>query len=208
MGLIKSLGKVAGCVAGVVVGGTVELVGEVVKSDFLKEVGDGVYKASERTGEMLGGIAEGGAEALYGAINSDKNMQAQGIDKIIEMGGAYVSSAAKGIANVANKGVETVGAILDGDTDTAKRTGKEVAKVALVSTLTVGVLDVIDGLDGLDPDVGMLDTAEAIENPNMHHVSPHFRTLPDGREIWVDGDGDTTVDTYEGWYQHNPDYKG
>lgn len=41
----------------------------------------------------------------------------------------------------------------------------------------------------------------------MHHVSPHYRTLPDGREIWVDGDGDTTVDTYDGWMQHNPDYR-
>ena len=48
-------------------------------------------------------------------------------------------------------------------------------------------------------------TAE--ENPNTHHVTPHERVLPDGRTIWVDGDGDTSVHTQGGWEQHNPDYR-
>ena len=45
------------------------------------------------------------------------------------------------------------------------------------------------------------------ENPNTHHVTPHERTLPDGRTIWIDGDGDSRVDTQGGWEQHNPDYR-
>ena len=45
------------------------------------------------------------------------------------------------------------------------------------------------------------------ENPNMHHVTPHERVLSDGRTIWVDGDGDTTVDTSDGWFQGNPNYR-
>ena len=41
----------------------------------------------------------------------------------------------------------------------------------------------------------------------MHHVTPHERVLSDGRTIWVDGDGDTTVDTSDGWFQGNPNYR-
>lgn len=50
-----------------------------------------------------------------------------------------------------------------------------------------------------------------IENDNTHSVQPHERTLASGQTIWVDGDGDTTIDrTAEqggGWEQSNPDYR-
>jgi len=50
-----------------------------------------------------------------------------------------------------------------------------------------------------------------VENPNEHSVEPHWRTLESGETIWVDGDGDTSVDrTVEqggGWNQDNPDYR-
>jgi hypothetical protein len=41
-----------------------------------------------------------------------------------------------------------------------------------------------------------------------HFVRPHERTLQNGETIWVDGDGDTSVDLDVeeggGWYQSNP----
>jgi len=39
------------------------------------------------------------------------------------------------------------------------------------------------------------------------HVEPHWRILPDGTQIWVDGDGDTSVHTDGGWTQTNPDFR-
>ncbi|PEE25959.1 hypothetical protein CON98_33140, partial [Bacillus toyonensis] len=74
-------------------------------------------------------------------------------------------------------------------------------------------------VDGIAEGVGSDSIAQAVhpdatdveytteENPNAHHVTPHERVLPDGRTIWVDGDGDTSVDTQGGWEQHNPDYR-
>ena len=61
----------------------------------------------------------------------------------------------------------------------------------------------------------MISTAEqeyiTQENSNSHSVEPHWRTLESGKEIWVDGDGDTSIDrTVEqggGWTQDNPDYR-
>ena len=44
MGFIKDLGKFAGSVAGIAIGAPICLVGEVVKSDFIQEIGEGVYR--------------------------------------------------------------------------------------------------------------------------------------------------------------------
>lgn len=215
MGIIRCIGKAAGCVAGFAVGLPVAVAGEVVNSDLLREIGEGVYKVSERTGDLVGNVVEGGAEAVYGTITSDKTMQGKGVEKVFDSGATYISNAAKGVANVTEKGFHTIGAILDGDTDEAIRTGKELIKVAAVGALTVGVLDVVDGLDTLDVDGDSLvadagdltDTDGLIENPNTHYVTPHERLLPSGETIWVDGDGNTSIDREYGWIQSNPDYK-
>lgn len=71
----------------------------------------------------------------------------------------------------------------------------------------------VNGADGIDADssttpftplpvstneVGVSTSerdVELIENTNSHHVEPHWRTLPEGSTIWVDGDGDTSVHT-------------
>ncbi|MCM3003258.1 hypothetical protein [Priestia koreensis] len=49
------------------------------------------------------------------------------------------------------------------------------------------------------------------DNPNSHNVHPYERTLASGEKIWVDGDGNTSVDLTSkeggGWTQSNPDYR-
>ncbi|WP_156573767.1 hypothetical protein [Bacillus luti] len=131
----------------------------------------------------------------------------------------FIKDVGKGIVHVSEKGVETVQAIREGDTDKAIEAGKELAKVAAVGVFSVGVIDIIDGADGITDGIGSDNVAQASaletadveytteENPNTHHVTAHERVLPDGRTIWVDGDGDTSVDTQGGWEQHNPDYR-
>ncbi|USF28503.1 hypothetical protein N510_003465 [Firmicutes bacterium ASF500] len=58
MGFLKDLGGLAGIAAGVYLGGTIGLVGSVVGSESLENLGRQVYDASERAGEVLGDIAE------------------------------------------------------------------------------------------------------------------------------------------------------
>lgn len=57
---------------------------------------------------------------------------------------------------------------------------------------------------------GNVDAVE-IDNPNSHYVEPHWRTLPNGDIIWVDGDGNTSIDQSVeeggGWNQSNPNYR-
>ena len=92
MGFIKDLGKVAGSVAGLVVGAPIAVVGEVVNSEFLQEVGVGVFKVTERTGELLGNVAEGTAkiveeekkllEMVARSLNEEKSDRLVGVDDV------------------------------------------------------------------------------------------------------------------------------
>lgn len=208
MGLIKNLGKLAGSVAGIAIGAPISLVGEVVKSDFIQEIGEGVYRVSGRTGELLGNVTEGAVETVYGTLTSDKAMQSGGISKVVDGGVTYAKGIGNGIVRTTGNVIETASAIIDGDTDRAIKVGKELVKTAAIATLAVTVTDVIDGLDISDDiDDLLADNDDFIENPNIHHVTPHERTLADGRTIWVDGDGNTDIDTFDGWFQSNPDYK-
>lgn len=217
MGFLKDLGQVAGQIAGAAIAAPVILVGEVVNSKYIKDIGEAAGNATAHTGEILGFVAEGTVKCASGIINNDSKKVDEGFSEVVETSAKTVVGMGKGLIKTAEKGIDTVVAIAEGDTDKAIQTGKELVKIAAVSTLAVGVCDVIGGID-LDhdgvPDIledhglfGDKDDVQLVENPNMHYVSPHYRTLPDGRKIWVDGDGDTTVDTYDGWMQHNPDYR-
>lgn len=202
MGIIKDIGTIVGAVAGATIGLPIYLAGEVVNSDFLREVSDGVFYASQRTGELVGNVAEGVTETVYGAVTEDNAMASQGFNKVIDSGATYVGGVVTGVGRMAVNGVETIGAILDGDTEKAVKVGKEIAKTVAVSALAVTVSDVLDDVANFGQ-----DTTTLVENPNTHHVTPHYRTLSDGRTVWIDGDGDTSIDTFNGWEQSNPDYR-
>lgn len=219
MGLIKSVTGAVSKAAAEVVGGAIEAVGEVTNSNFIKDVGKGVNKATVKTGEIVGNLADGTYDAIGGLITDDKQQAKRGYKEILGTVQDTATTIGKGIVHVSEKGVETVQAIREGDTDKAIEAGKELAKVAAVGVFSVGVIDIIDGVDGIadgveGDSVAQASAPEAMdveyaaeENPNTHHVTPHERVLPDGRTIWVDGDGDTSVNTQGGWEQHNPDYR-
>lgn len=213
MAFIKDAGKLIGTATGIVLGAPIALVGEIVDSKFLQDVGMGVYKATERTGELLGNVAEGTTETICGVLNEDKKMQHEGVAKLLDSTESYVEGMVYGVGNVIIKGVNTIDAIIEGDSEKAIEVGKEVIKTVAVGTLAVGVADVIDGIADLDIEGD--DEWDEIaheefmkEHPNMHHVTPHERVLSDGTSIWIDGDGNNAVDTFDGWYQDNPTHKG
>lgn len=54
MSAFRELGRLAGKAAGTLIGGAVNVVGELADSRFLKEVGNGVKKASEFAGDTFG----------------------------------------------------------------------------------------------------------------------------------------------------------
>lgn len=214
MGLFKSIGTGAGVLVGSIIGGTVSLIGETVGSDFISEIGEGAYRVTAHTGEVLGSLGDGAFNCVSGAVTKDKEKAKEGFKEIVNTTTDYVVDMGHGIVEMTKIGAEGVKAVCTGDVDGAVETGKKIVKIAAISALSFSVLDAIDGsLDGhiLDFDHdGVPDFLEkhgVIENPNTHHVTPHERHLADGRVIWVDGDGDTTVNTFRGWTQTNPNYR-
>lgn len=204
MGFLKDLGHTVGTVAGVVVAAPVYLAGELVDSDFIKEVADTACRVTVHTGDLLGTVAEGTGKCIEGALNKDGRVFGEGLGEVVEAGVDTVVGMGKGMMHIAGQGLETAAAIANGDTETAIKTGKELAKVALVGTVAIGLADVMDGVvDMFDDDIEY----QVFENENVHHVTPHWRTLPDGREIWVDGDGNTAINQGTGWVQSNPNYR-
>jgi hypothetical protein len=234
MTFLKGLGQFAGEVTGKVLGGSVRVVGEIAGSQYIKDIGNGVEKATINTGKTAGQLASGVFDVTKGIIKKDEAAVDSGLGDI----GGAVTNTAKGVfastKYVYNNGKDVVTGIKDDDMDKVKQGAKGLVAAAAVSVIAVGIIDVIDGVDG----IGELDTADSnldgettsnndptsitvdhadttsIENPNTHDVTPHYvegyynkyGTYVEG--YFRDGDGDTSVDNPNGGYeQHNPDFK-
>ncbi|SDO87762.1 DNase/tRNase domain of colicin-like bacteriocin [Paenibacillus sp. yr247] len=191
MKFLKGTGKMAGAVTGKVIGGSVRVVGELVGSKYVKEIGDSVEKATAKTGRVLGEAASGVCDVGVGLIRGDRHQ----IDEGLQNAGGAVTTTAKGIGQgivyVAKNGVEVVSGFKDGETERVKDALKNLGKAAAVSLLAVSVLDVVGGVDGVadasDADVnvpdadhgdgfghdaaGSIDLMESDANADVHHIS-------------------------------------
>lgn len=217
MGFLKGLGSLIGEVTGEIVGGTVNLIGEVTGSEFIEEIGDGIKKASAFAGDKLGEAASGTWDVAAGIITQDEYQRKEGFSDLGQATGDTLKAVGNTVVHVAKNGAEVVDSLAAGDTERLQGGVKELLKVGAVGALSFGIIDLVDGSEGGTSPVsdqtaslpladGASDTALA-ENPNSHHVEPHWRALPSGEQIWVDGDGNTSVNTNEGWIQSNPDYR-
>lgn len=218
MGFLKGLGSFVGELTGEVVGGAVNLVGEITGSEFIEEIGDGIKKASAFAGDKIGEAASGTWDIAAGIITQDETQLNAGFDDIGQAVGDTAKAVGNTVCNVVENGTNVVGGLMDGDSDRLKDGTKGLVKFGVIGALSFGVIDLVDGIEGDVPTdspdyAANFPSADAssdttlVDNPNNHHVEPHWRTLPSGEQIWVDGDGDTSINTTEGWTQSNPDYR-
>lgn len=70
MGLFKGLCQVAGAVAGVYVGGSMELVGSIIGNKTLENIGDNVMRSSFDLGEKVGEIADKVADEVVREVST------------------------------------------------------------------------------------------------------------------------------------------
>lgn len=214
MSFLKELGSFVGEVAGELVGGAVNIVGDITDSDFIKEIGDGVKRGSAFAGDKLGEVASGTWDIAAGIVTQDEAQLNAGFNDMGKAVGDTAKAAGHTICNVVENGSNVVSGLIDGDSDRLKDGAKGLVKFGVVGALSFAAIDLIDGADAMEGDSttnatlpSADDNVSLVENTNSHHVEPHLRTLSDGTEIWVDGDGDTSVNTNEGWNQTNPDYR-
>lgn len=218
MGIFKELGEAVGKTVGGIVGGTVSLIGDLVDSDTIRDIGICTYRVTANTGMQVGKFADGAAKCVGAILSDDGEKFTDGAKEMIDTAAETVVGMGKGIAQTVTVGIDGIDAVLSGDEQRVIDTGKKLVKVVAIGALSFSVLDVVDGaMDGsiLDTDGdGIPDFMDDhigtkyFENSGEHYVTPHYRTLSDGSQIWVDGDGNTSIDNNIGWMQSNPDYRG
>ncbi|UPK43065.1 MULTISPECIES: hypothetical protein [Paenibacillus] len=167
MGFLKELGQFAGEVTGKVLGGTVRVAGELTGSPFIKEIGNGVEKATINTGKTVGQLASGTYDMASGVIRKDSTALDTGLTDI----GGAVSNTAKGVVisakYVYKGGKDVVVGMKEEDMERVKLGAKHLVAAAAVTTLAVGLVEVVDGVDSMD------SAAESIDNTITHDVAPH-----------------------------------
>jgi hypothetical protein len=223
LSFFRELGRLAGKATGAVIGGAVNVVGEMTGSQWIKEVGDGVKKASEFAGDTFGQAVDGVWNTASGIIQKDEAKIEKGLGNI----GESISRTAKGVYQTAKhtyqNGKGVYEGLRDDDGKKIKNGLTNIAKTVAVGTLAVGIVDVIDGADhsdwaesdqglgnignGADANghsmgsyTGYSEVAASIEseeNPGTHHVRPHWVEghWRDGQ--WIEGywrDGDGNTD--------------
>ncbi|WP_339167133.1 hypothetical protein MKX75_23860 [Paenibacillus sp. FSL R5-0341] len=150
MSFLKGMGQLAGEFTGKVLGGSVRVVGELAGSPFIKEIGNGVEKATINTGKTVGQLASGTYDLASGAIRKDDTAIDAGL---ADIGGA-VTNTAKGVAisakYVYKGGKDVVVGLKEEDKDRVKLGAKNLLAAASVTTLAVGVIDAVDGAEGVD----------------------------------------------------------
>ena len=213
MSFLKNLGKGLGEGAGFVLGGSVKAAGKFVNNDFIQEIGESVDSSMRNTGNILGNVADGIAEVGIGAFDSDSARCDKGFSDLGKTTKAVGNQLLVAAGQIVGDTIDTADGLLERDWDKVKTSGRSLAKVVAVSTIAIGVVDAVDGVDtsGAESlaaaDSSTVADSTQIENYNVHDVSPHERVLPNGDVIWVDGDGDTSVDRDTGWIQTNPNYR-
>ncbi|MFJ5718140.1 hypothetical protein [Neobacillus sp. NPDC093127] len=214
MGLFHDIGKFSGKVAGIVIGGPIQVVGELTGLDLIEDIGRGVQKASTFAGETVGTFTDGAVGTVSGIIQDDPSKRDEGL---INMGNA-IGTTAKGVYTTAKttlkNGVDVIGGAMDGDMNTVKRGAAGIIKTVAVGALAIGVVDLVDEADGIDLDSDVADT-NIDSDPGVHHVDPHYvngYVRSDGTEVsgyWRDGDGDPnthlTAEQGGGYIRTNPD---
>lgn len=207
MSFLKNVGKGFGEGAGFLLGGSVKAAGKFINNDFIQEVGEAVDESMKNTGNIIGNVADGIAEVGIGTFDNDNSRRDKGFSDLGRTTKAVGSQIATAAGQIIEDAINTADGVIEGDLEKVKTSGRSLLKVALVSTVAIGIVDAVDGFETAETgSIAAIDSNQ-IENYNVHDVSPHERILPSGEVIWVDGDGDTSVDRDTGWVQTNPNYR-
>ncbi|MGE9213436.1 hypothetical protein [Exiguobacterium aurantiacum] len=222
--MIRKGFSLTGKVIGTVIGGSVNVIGEMTDSKFIKDVGQGVKSSTEFAADTLGQAVEGIVETASGIVQDNPNQIKSGMSDVGDSFTRTVKGVGVTLANTIENGLDIVEGVKSGDNQQVKDGLKSIGKTVAIGTLAVGMIEFTDGLESISND---LDNAEGTppshteiskETPSsineVHYVEPHWvdghwrgDTWVDG--YWRDGDGDSSTNLNAenggGYLRSNPD---
>ncbi|USG67436.1 hypothetical protein NDK47_09230 [Brevibacillus ruminantium] len=156
MGLLKDLGMKAGEVTGLVLGGSVRVVGELTETvtgsksagRFIKEIGNGVEHATKFTGKTAGEIASGTWDMAAGVLTQDQQQFEDGCHDVGEAVTTTVNGVGRTFCHVVENGANVVNGLKDHDEELMQKGAKGLVYAAAIGAIAVGVVDMLGG-DGV-----------------------------------------------------------
>ncbi|MDF2662547.1 MAG: hypothetical protein K0Q94_5338 [Paenibacillus sp.] len=151
MDFLKGFGKLAGDVTGLVLGGTVRVAGELVNSNYIKEIGNDIERVTAKTGELAGQAASGVWDVGAGLLTADKQQAKTGLDELGDAAATTVKGVGHGIEYVVESGKKMMTGIKENDSELLKEGAMKLGKAAAITTIGIGLVDLVDGPDGTGP---------------------------------------------------------
>jgi len=148
MDFLRDIGKLAGDVTGLVIGGTVRVAGELVNSNYIKEIGNDVERVTAKTGEIAGQAASGVWDVGAGLLTADDRQAKTGIGELGDVVNTTVKGIGYGIEYVVESGKDMVTGIKENDNELLTEGVKKLGKAAAITAIGIGLVDLIDGPDG------------------------------------------------------------
>ncbi|MDR1572704.1 MAG: hypothetical protein LBS24_00140 [Clostridiales Family XIII bacterium] len=142
MKTIKKIGVAAGAVVGGVIGGSVSMVGKLSGVKFIDELGESIVDSAIYTGSIAGDIVGGTTDLAVGRLTNDAARVRAGAHDLKSGGKRIVDNLADNVKTIAENGGDVVLGIKDMDGKRVLRGAKTLAKVVVVSAVTVGAIRV------------------------------------------------------------------
>lgn len=212
---VKSSTEFAGKQLGNISEGLWNVGSGLVKKDDRKldqgfeDLGEGVISTAKAVGQGVTSTAKSVGNVAEGMIDGDEERWKQGLRDV----GKTVAVATLGVSLLEIADVVDVndneGGNIGIDNNMAVENNAQSNNVHWVDSNTGNAVSVESNSETIAKEVDQ--EYVHTDNPNNHSVEPHERTLANGETIWIDGDGDSSIDrTAEqggGWNQSNPDYR-
>jgi hypothetical protein len=144
MDSLKKTGVIVGAVFGGVIGGSISLVGKLTNVKVIDDVGSSVVSSSLLMGRIVGDVASGTADTVFGKIRKDEAQVKEGLEDIKGTGKKLVNNVVENVAYLAASGHEIASSIKAKDKPRAVRSAKRLVKWVAVGTITVGVIKMED----------------------------------------------------------------
>lgn len=144
METLKKAGVCAGAALGGVVGGTVSLVGKVIRQPDIDQLGETITDSAILTGEIAGHALSGTADVIAGAVRRDKRTLKKGGRDLKRAGGAMVKNVAANASILLTEAGNVAVGVKTGDRARVVRGLKTMGKMAAVELFTVGAVKMDD----------------------------------------------------------------
>ena len=159
MDAIKKAGIIGGAVVGGIIGGTLSIVGHLVKSKFVDELGENIVDSTILTGSIAGQIASGAADVVVGGVQKEAGHVEQGKKDLKAGGGKILGNYVNNAKLIIHNSGDIVKGVKSRDIKKVLNGAKTLGKIAAIGAITVGAIKI-------EADkANEIDRAERADNP-------------------------------------------